>query len=99
MRSSLGIATLLALGACSTGPRTSILPPPETSREVVQISTRRGTTELELINERRTRPYPVATGADAVLTVLPGVYKALAIDGAAILNPRERVFGRESMRL
>jgi hypothetical protein len=34
-----------------------------------------------------------------VLRVLPGVYKALAIDGAAVLNPTDRVFGRESLRL
>ena len=95
---TLSIAAVLALGAC-TGPRTSILPPPETTREVVQISTRRGTTELELINERRTRAYPVVSGAEAVLSALPGVYTALAIDGAGVLNPTERVFGRESLRL
>jgi hypothetical protein len=92
-------AALLALGACSVGPRTSVLPPLETTREVVQISTRRGTTELELVNERRTRPYPVVSGAEATLAALPGVYQALSIEGAGVLNPRERLFGRESLRL
>ena len=92
-------AALLALGACSVGPRTAVQPPLETTREVVQISTRRGTTELELVNERRTRPYPVVSDVEATFAALPGVYQALSIDGAAVLNPRDRLFGRESLRL
>ncbi|HEX8696031.1 MAG TPA: hypothetical protein VF746_26685 [Longimicrobium sp.] len=71
----------------------------ETTRSVVQISTRRGTSEYELINHKNTRAYPVATDAERAWSGLPAIYASLDIRDSGVLNPDDRLYGRQNLRL
>jgi len=98
MRCPPSLLAVLALAGCSTA-RTEVLPPMETTRSVVQISTRRGTSEYELINHKHTRAYPIPTDAERAWSGLPAIYASLDISDSGVLNPDDRLYGRQNLRL
>jgi hypothetical protein len=93
---------LLALAACATASSPGSQPP-GSSRMVVRDETGTGgaAAEAELDIDRRSVDGMVAANAEQVWAALPGVYQALGIERAGVMNadPAQRMFGRQYMRL
>jgi hypothetical protein len=92
----LPVLVAVALGGCGAGRTMS--PPPSETHTTMRIEFPHRTVEIDLTRNQYMREAFLAMSADDALLLLPDIYETLGIEGGALLNDAELIFGARGLR-